>query len=221
MNNILKQAMVTITHCYWLPQSAFNKIIPLDVNKKYIQYENNSLLLQMNKKKILCYCNDEKHYDCFKEELSPLYPGQTLTVSFYANINITKTETIIVETDIKQPYATSCIMINAKENIQFIGKSCTAVKYTIAFPTNDWCELTLKMSQTRAEYNIFYIRELPCPFGFVKIDGTCQCYPSFVWFGFTNCDINTQTNITSQQRMGINEYRKSINVMLHIQTMFI
>ena len=175
----------------------------------------------MNKKKILCYCNDEKHYDCFKEELSPLYPGQTLTVSFYANINITKTETIIVETDIKQPYATSCIMINAKENIQFIGKSCTAVKYTIAFPTNDWCELTLKMSQTRAEYNIFYIRELPCPFGFVKIDGTCQCYPSFVWFGFTNCDINTQTILRpSKGWVSMNTENQSMSCYISKQCSF-
>ena len=45
-----------ITHCYWLPQSAFNTAIPLDVNKQYIKYTNNSKLLHLNEEKTLCYC---------------------------------------------------------------------------------------------------------------------------------------------------------------------
>ena len=175
-----------ITHCYWLPQSAFNTAIPLDVNKQYIKYTNNSKLLRLNEEKILCYCQDEKHYDCFKDELSSLYPGQTLTVSFYANVNDTLNTEIITEL---QTYITACTVLNAKQNIQFIGKNCTTVEYAIAFPTNSWCELFLKGQQT---YNIYYIKELPCPLGFVKIDGICQCYPSFMQFGFTDCDIDIQ-----------------------------
>ena len=46
--------------------------------------------------------------------------------------------------------------------------------------------------KSQQAYNIYYIRELPCPLGFVKIDGICQCYPSFRPFGFTDCDIDTQ-----------------------------
>ena len=178
---------MTTTHCYWLPQSAFNTTIPLDVNKQYIKYTNNSKLLHLNKEKTLCYCQDGKHYNCFKDELNSLYPGQTLTASFYANVNHTLNTEIITEL---QTYDTACTVLNAKQNIQFIGKNCTTVEYVITFPTNNWCELLLRSQQA---YNIYYIRELPCPLGFVKIDGICQCYPSFRQFGFTDCDIDTQT----------------------------
>ena len=183
-----------ITHCSWLPQSAFYSTIPLKVNKQYITYTNNSKFLHLSKEKTLCYCGDEKHYDCFKDVLDSVYPGQTLTLSLYANVQYIFDTEVITELEIKQPYITQCNMINAKQNIQFIGKNCTMVKYAVGFPTNSsWCELLLKMPQTHNQYDAYYIRELPCPLGFVKIDGICQCYPSFEQFGFTDCDINTQT----------------------------
>ena len=199
LDKALKKLFAMITHCYWLPQSSFTTTIPLDVNRQYIQYKNNSQLLQMNAEKTLCYCSDKKH-DCFKDELGYLYPGQTLTVAFYVSMDFnftaeTEKLSIIAELNIKQMYASPCKVINAKETIQLIDKNCTEVKYTISFPINmhKWCELFLKTSQTQDIYDIFYIRELPCPLGFVKIDGICQCYPSFKQFGFTDCDINTQT----------------------------
>ena len=186
---------IKITHCYWLPQSAFTSINPLIVNKQYIQYTNNSQLLHMNKEKTLCFCSDEKNYDCFKDdEFYSVYPGQTLTLPLYANVNYTSDNEVITELDIDQPYVTQCNVVNAKQSIQLIGKNCTAVKYAVGFPANSsWCELFLKIPQTHYQYDAYYITELPCPLGFVKIDGICQCYPSLTHFGFTDCDINTQT----------------------------
>ena len=191
MDFMLIEIPIKITHCYWLPHSAFNITIPLDVNRQYIQYKNNSKSLQFGSiEKTICYCNDEKIINCFKDELNPLYPGQTLKVSFCVH---NSTETIaIIAVDIKQMCTTSCTVMNANEQIQFTSKNCTEVKYTISFPTNNWCELFLKTPQTIYTYDIFYVRELPCPLGFVKIDGICQCYSSFKQFGFTDCDINTQ-----------------------------
>ena len=200
LNKIFKKLFATITHCYWLPQSSFTTTIPLDVNRQYIQYKNNSQLLLMSANKTLCYCSDKKHYDCFKDELGYLYPGRTLTVAFYVSVGSnfnaeTEQFSIIAGVNVKQMHASPCKVINAKEIVQFIDKNCTKVKYTISFPINmhKWCELFLKTSQTQDTYDIFYIRELSCPLGFVKIDGICQCYPSFKQFGFTDCDINTQT----------------------------
>ena len=46
-----------------------------------------------------------------------------------------------------QTYGTACTVLNAKQNIQFIGKNCTTVEYAIAFPTNNWCELFLKSTK--------------------------------------------------------------------------
>ena len=193
LNNFLDHfPAVATTHCYWLPESAFNTANPLDVTKQYIKYTNNSKSLHLNKEKTLCYCRDDKHYDCFKDELDSLYPGQTLTASFYANVNYTAKTEILTELDVKTHNdITTCIVLNAKQNIQFIGKNCTTVEYAIAFPTNNWCELLLK-GQIYNKYDIYYIKELPCPLGFVKIDGICQCYPSFMQFGITDCDIDTQ-----------------------------
>ena len=193
-----KQARVlftTITHCYWLPQSAFSTINPLIVNKQYIKYTNNSKLLHMSKEKTLCYCSDEKHYDCFKDDkFDSVCPGQTLMLPLYANVNYASDNEVITELNINQPHVTQCKVINAKQNIQLIGKNCTMVKYAVGFPSNSsWCELFLKMPQTHQQYDAYYIGELPCPRGFVKIDGICQCYPSFKQFEFTECDIDTQT----------------------------
>ena len=193
VNTFTHVLFITITHCYWLPQSAFHATIPLNVNKHYMKHKNNSKPLFLGRTKILCHCTDEKQHDCFKNELDSLYPGQTLTIALYANVEITfNTTEIIVASD---AYITPwpCTVLNAKENFQLIGKNCTTVKYTITFPNNNWCELSLKMLRMQSFYDTYYIKELQCPLGFVKIDGICQCYSSFKQFGFTDCDINTQT----------------------------
>ena len=39
--------------------------------------------------------------------------------------------------------------------------------------------------------NFYSIRKLPCPVGFIKINGICQCYPFLVQFNF-KCDINNR-----------------------------
>ena len=182
---------IPITHCYWLPQSSFKARIPLDVNSHLIHYIDNSHLF-LTSQKTLCYCVNETHYDCFRDELGPAYPGQTLIVPLYAHLNFTFNAEIISEIQ-NQTYITSCIVYQESEVIQRIGKNCSNLKYTIAFPTDSWCELFLKVPQNMTmEYNIFYIRQLKCPLGFVKLNGTCRCYPMFTMFGFTKCDINKQ-----------------------------
>ena len=178
------------THCYWLPRSAFNGIIPVDVNKQIIKSTNNSNQLPtLNQNKSLCYCST----DCFKEDLGFLYPGQNLTLSLYLFNKFTFKIEVIAQIDTNQTHFTPCVVHNAKQNKQLIGNNCTKLSYTIAFPTDNWCELFLKLPQVPPlEYDIFYIRQLSCPLGFVKIDGICQCYPLFKLFGITDCDINTQ-----------------------------
>ena len=188
-----------ITHCYWLPYSAFNTTIPLDVNEKYVKFINNSDdLPQMNTKKLLCYCIDDVNYDCYKDDLGYLYPGQTATVSFcYPEYSTTfNFVEVSVDISINGIHFTPCVVHNSKELIQFTSEKCTKLQYTIAFSTDNWCELFLKMPfihSRHMEYNVFYVRQLPCPLGFIKTDGICQCYPSFSQFGITDCNINNQT----------------------------
>ena len=189
-----------ITHCYWSAYTAFNALtIPLDVNEKYVKFINNSDgLPQMNNKKLLCYCIDDANYDCYKDDLGYLYPGQTASLLFCYPDNLTTIDYIEVSVDIRinGTHYTPCVVHNSKELIQFTSKKCTRFQYTIAFLNDNWCELFLKtpfMHSGYMEYNVFYVRQLPCPLGFIKTDGICQCYPSFSQFEITDCNINNQT----------------------------
>ena len=89
---------------------------------------------------------------------------------------------------------TPCIVLDISENLQLIGKNCTELHYTIGFPTDNWCELFLKLASDSDNYlNIFYIWQLTCPTGFIKIDKRCQCDPVLIQYGITNCNIKDQT----------------------------
>ena len=59
--------------------------MPLEVNKKFIKYINKSgtyhLLPQKARPKTVYYCDTNNSYDCNKELLDPVYPGQTLRLS--------------------------------------------------------------------------------------------------------------------------------------------
>ena len=188
-----------LTNCLWLENSMFrnenNYILPIEINNHYIQYKNNSgtyKLSQVIEQSSLCVCTDELHYDCHINDLGYLYPGQTFIISLYYKNR--SPNAVAVKTDIIQQYATPCIVLNISENLQLIEKHCTKLHYTIGFPTDNWCELFLKIASDSDDYlNIFYIRQITCPTGFVKIDKRCQCDPVLAQYGITNCDINDQT----------------------------
>ena len=186
-----------LTHCYWLPHSSFTTTIPLDTNKEYIKFTNNSKWLpKIKSKKLLCYCNNDTHYNCYKDDLGYLYPGQTLVISFCYPLIAKYADSgeVVVDENTNQTHYTACIVNKDDEKVQITSKNCTKLYYTIAFPTDSWCELFLKVPyNTHMEYSIFYVRQLICPLGFVKKDGVCQCFPAFKLFGITDCDINKQS----------------------------
>ena len=185
------------TYCRWLPKSKFNNFIPFEVNAHYIKVINNSgvyKFLQNTKQSSLCVCTDELHYDCNINDLGYSYPGQSLFVPLY-NHKVHEITTVTLKTDITQRYVTPCTILDVTENLQYINKlHCTKLHYTIGFPTDNWCELYIKIaSDSDDNLNIFYIRQITCPTGFVKIDKRCQCDPVLVQYGITNCNINDQT----------------------------
>ena len=195
-NDIIMIDQPPFIHCYWLPDSAFSTTIPLDVNTKYVKFTNNSEWLpQIKSEKLLCYCTNDTHYDCYKDDLGYLYPGQTLAVSFcypLADKYVDNGE-VVVDNNPNQTHVAPCITDRVNETIQLTSKICTRLYYTITFITDSWCELLLKVQfNEHMEYSIFYVQQLPCPLGFIKKDGVCQCYPSFKLFGITDCDINKQ-----------------------------
>ena len=191
---------IPLTNCHWLEKLSLSNNtaipIPLEINNYYIQIIDNSvtyMLSQLIEHSSLCVCTNELHYDCHISNLGYLHPGQTLTISLYHH-KVDTANAVVVKTDIDRRYNIPCIVLESSENIQFIDKNCTKLHYTIGFPTDNWCELFLKIASDSDDYlNIFYIRQITCPTGFVKIDERCQCDPILVQYGMTNCNINDQT----------------------------
>ena len=161
-------------------------------------------------------CTNELHYDCHINDLGYLYPGQTFTVSLYHREADTA-NAVVVKTDIYQQYVTPCIVLNISENLQYIGKQCVRLHYTIGFPTDNWCELFLKIASDSDEYlNIFYIKQITCPTGFVKIDKRCQCDPVLLQYGITNCNINDQTILRpANSWISVTTHNNSYYISLH------
>jgi len=176
---------IPITHCRWLPGSAFKTAMPLKVNSKYIRYVNWSGQFSasqlITRRKHLCLCNTNVSYDFHKDLLDPLYPGKTMTLNIYKeNLNIpagfgASNNTIITvlnDTDWLPP--TDCVVTNPSELLKTIKNGvCTTLNYTIAFPTQTWCELFFRGYYDRHEViDAYYIEQLSCPTGFTKINGT-------------------------------------------------
>ena len=192
---------IPITNCEWLPQSAYNDIIPQDINKQFIQYydNNNSSIetLSINQS-TLCICSDDMNYDCHISNLGYLYPGQTLTTSLHSTTKQHikfSTEVVIVKTDLNYnlSYVRPCTVLDINEHQQIINKPCTEVIYTIAF-SSEWCDIYLKiLYDSDSNLNIFNIRKLKCPPGFVETNKICQCDSAITNFVSVSCNINDQT----------------------------
>ena len=181
------------THCNWLIGSAFNTSIPDDVNQHFISVVNETFV---TRKKRLCYCSEVNSINCYKDQLGPIHPGQTLNIMLaftYSNF----IELIIDVHDIKLP-STACKISSLQETKQIVAQTCTMVKFTILQINSHykWCELIFKTYDTTLFMNdAFYIKFHPCPVGFSKINGRCQCDTIFQsnFLSIDDCDINDQT----------------------------
>ena len=180
----------------------------LDVNSMFVKYINSSDVFNLTRilvaKKSLCYCDVIHNIscDCYRDLLHPVYAGQTLQLSIYTDAVeiegfISTFDTLItVVQNLNGELPTACVITDSSERAQIAKSlSCSTIKYTIAFSTENWCELFLKGSRDGADkVDIYYVMELPCPAGFIKINGVCQCYPFLLKFNI-NCSIDTQTII--------------------------
>ena len=188
-----------IVHCSWLPQSAYNTTLPPVVNKQYIQFINTSGkfngLPQSIRHKILCHCGGNKNYhDCYKEVLGPIYAGQMMTVSLVTSRSTHEYEINEIKPVVDTSSPTACMVTDTYGTKQFINQNnCTELQYSIAFPSDSWCELYLMISfREKHHTDIYYITQLPCPTGFIKNRGVCQCDSSINEYNI-KCDINDQT----------------------------
>ena len=214
-----------ITHCSWLSQSTFKTAIPIDVNKQYIQYTNNSGKFPFlpSHQNMLCYCTTKNSFDCYREKFGPYYPGQTIQLGFYMDNH--KPEgfkdhmTDVTALNSKLLPQTVCVVTNYSEVVQTImDDKCNQLSYTIAFPTDNYlCELFLKISHENFDkVDVYYIEESACPVGFAKVDGICKCIPA-LHDVLILCNINDQT-ITQLANSWITVTYHSKLYVYHIST---
>ena len=175
------------SHCSWDNNTIFNEVAPLDVNRKIIK--NNSTIT--TDRKDICYCFKDDHYDCYVDEIYPIYPGQMVYLSFINTFGYNMSVTVYTG------LPTSCRVGKNSELVQLLYSTvnCTKLQFTIQ-STKKWCELFLSYSPTDAA--IFYVKFLPCPPGFSlnKLEGYCQCDPlltSTKIISITSCNIDDKT----------------------------
>ena len=204
-NNIevLSYYKYSTVHCGWNKNTAFLKSSPRLVNPKMIQYINDSLEDQ-TVTKYICFCDKPVRDDCYREELGPFYPGQTVDFYFIISFIPTLFEHILVK--IEDGPEPACSTSNKSLLTELHRNECTRVKYTIQHKSGQECDLYLKavplhdlghsISPKIALTEMYYVKLLPCPMGFTLLqpDGFCQCDPILLLATLiTACDINDQT----------------------------
>ena len=193
---------IPLVDCRWLPDSLFANRTPIEVNRQFVKYINNSgtydMAPQSTDQRTLCFCKDREHPDCSINQLGYFFPGQALDLYISKHTELLKTSEITLishSSYINQLYISPCIVSDI-ESLPFVAANCTRVNYTVTFPTDTWCALFIKIKADSDEnLNIFYVRQLPFPAGFIlsSKNKKCVCYPKLATFAVKSCNIDDQT----------------------------
>ena len=194
---------IPLIDCRWASDSLFANRVPVEVNKQFIKYINNSgtfnMAPQSTDQRTICICTPRKYCDCRVNELGYYYPGQELDMYVCINTEVSETPEAALTSGFNLSYIQPCIVTNI-ESLPFAVNNCTRVNYTMTFPLDIWCALLLRINTDSSveDLNIFYVRQLPCPAGFTLANKKCVCYPTLVTkFKVQSCNINDQTILRS------------------------
>ena len=150
--------------CQWLPTAAFQNYDSEQINHQIININD----MQPWNYHMICLCHENGSYDCNKNILGPVYPGQVLQLSLCTPCS---NKTFILYTEIYDSLQTntSCKITNSSEIINTISNHTKSINYTIASEASNICKLSL--------HEFFYVKVLPCPVGFTLKDEICDCNP--------------------------------------------
>ena len=182
-------------HCSWLPGSAFERIIPLDVNQRFVTFKGKEFI-PWNYKKSWCICQNNSHYDCNIDQLRAIFPGEKLVLS----VSVRSSNGFLYNSYpgfYERSLSTACEIpgiLDAK--LKF--KQCTTLEFSVTSSHNDWCELIIVnyLGHQSNGYSVefFYVTFLPgCPIGFIKYTNKCECDHILKLVGVFTCDINDRT----------------------------
>ena len=153
-------------NCQWLPTAAFQSYDSETINRQIIHIDDHQLNYHM-----ICLCYDNGTYDCSRNILGPVYPGQALHLCTPCS---DKTFILYTETHDSLQINSSCRIANPAEITNTISNHAN---YTIVSGAPNTCKLflTIFSYQQQYAYEVFHVKLLPCPVGFTLQDGICDC----------------------------------------------
>ena len=162
------------SHCKWTSMSVFQGYDPGVINQMIIQSNDQ----QISEHTTICHCPNNFTSNCTSDILGPVYPGQTLQVALCLPCS-GDDATLYTDTHNALLPPSACRIAHQYQLITFITSRFQTVNFTIVSDANDVCELFLTASPNLYKiYEIFYVKLLPCPIGFVLKNGTCDCDPT-------------------------------------------
>ena len=182
--------LLKISHCSWLPYSAFQSTKPIDVNTLFISFTYEFHYWKvLHGRKHLCVCQ-KNDYNCHQDTLGPIYPGETLNLDLFKQAD----NFYPINTYYDTTSATECKIVE-NTNIHLSKNHCTKLNFTILSTNDQWCELFIKehLNNNDDYYNLekFYVDfKASCPLGFVKYTDRCECDRNLSFIGISTCDIN-------------------------------
>ena len=185
-------------NCKMLSGSLFYEHNPLHVYQQFIHFQTNLGLFPFPfDTGMFCYCTEEMQ-KCNVNQLGPIFPGQTLSISLCINHKVEPSIKYILGSIemYNQFLPKSHCKVPLLHINSWITRNCTKLYYVVLSNNQEQCELFLN-ARKHKYITIFYIKLLKCPLGFSFDDNTekCECDSSMQskLLPITNCNINDQT----------------------------
>ena len=158
-------------NCQFLPNAAFQSYNSETINHQIIHIDDQQLNYHM-----ICLCYDNGTYDCSRNVLGPVYPGQVLQLHLCTPCS-DETFILYTETYDSLQINSSCRIPNPAEILNTISNYSKLINYTIVSEAPNTCKLFLTISsyQQLYAYEVYHVKLLPCPVGFTLQDGICDC----------------------------------------------
>ena len=194
--------------CEWLPGSAFATLHPAIVARRFVHFDY-QIVKPTGYHYAGCLCSKDRIIDCLTDEISPVYPGQSVEIGF-----------TIIESDVDYFYYQTygqrisdmrffqdvwiknnslCQMNDILKLEQMVsGDYCSYFKFTIMFDQQgkdcSFVHYFQESHDTIILYNKYFFVSLACPPGFLFETKMCKCHPDLKKImEFPNCDINNQS----------------------------
>ena len=184
----------TIDQCTQVARSVYAGLPSLDVFNAITSFgdHDNSSSLISSEPSYVCLCNEtaEVCTQSFRVFRIVIHPGEDFKVPVITRGQRNGISPSNVQAVFSNPFTNSTL--EAFQHLQEVGKTCTNLTYTIR-TSNDFETVLLRTGDYSSNTSLVIdFTRLPCPLGFVLLDGSCQCDPQLIQYNIT-CDLNTHS----------------------------